>query len=780
MRKRICWGSDLYACLIIAYGLMMFSASVNAAFIEVPLSVMLNTEEKGEIFIQLEDGRHVYVAVDDLISMGVKPLNTDIHINEIPYISLSAHAEIFSYELDEKSLVLRINAQPHVLSRQVIDFAKRDSLSSSGFTIDSAFVNYSVTRQFDVTDYQAGSIEAVLSAHDVMLQSHFSYSDIGNRPVLIRGMTRATRDLPGRMLRVEFGDFASSTGELGVSRILGGVSVKRMFSMSPYFYKFPGLGVSGVLQTPSRVDLFVDGMLLRSELMSAGEFEFANLPNVYGAGSARLEVTDAFGRRSDISIPYYVSSRLLKRGVHEYEYSLGYERESLNQEDPHYIVDPLFLVNHRVGVSKALTAGFQFFSSSAVNSGGPTVSFIAGRLGEFGLGLSASKAEDSAGLAYYGRYLYVSRIVSFRLSHRNYDKFYMQAVYPDRIEPRLIMQQASVSLHVPRLGTMTASYARSKGLLAVQDEDVGISYGRRLMGRLSLLLRVNNRLSAGENYLTAFANLHLVLGNRASANAAWSTIGSRYNRNVYLQQNAPVGRGMGFRFRVGEDQDTEVNDNWIGDASAQMRARRGIVSGGYLKTSAGFSQHASWAGSVAFIDNRLFLSRPIRDSFALVNAADLDDVRVYFGNELIGKTHKGSILLPELSSYARNSIKVDARDIPVDMALKRSKLIVSPKYRTGGIASFQIEKFQGFTGHAFILRGDYKKTADYADFILWRTQNEKHETIVGRDGEFYLENLTRGKYSGILRMEGESCKFNLTVPDSREMLVDVGEIACRI
>jgi outer membrane usher protein FimD/PapC len=48
----------------------------------------------------------------------------------------------------------------------------------------------------------------------------------------------------------------------------------------------------------------------------------------------------------------------------------------------------------------------------------------------------------------------------------------------------------------------------------------------------------------------------------------------------------------------------------------------------------------------------------------------------------------------------------------------------------------------------------------------------------GKGGEFYLENVPPGTYRALAEIPGKSCSFDLTVPETDEMIVDLGVLAC--
>ena len=61
----------------------------------------------------------------------------------------------------------------------------------------------------------------------------------------------------------------------------------RDFSLDPYFIRYPTTGLSGVVTTPSRVDVYVNNQLVRTLQVQPGAYELANLALPTGASDTR-------------------------------------------------------------------------------------------------------------------------------------------------------------------------------------------------------------------------------------------------------------------------------------------------------------------------------------------------------------------------------------------------------------------------------------------------------------------------------------------------------------
>jgi outer membrane usher protein len=81
--------------------------------------------------------------------------------------------------------------------------------------------------------------------------------------------------------------------------------------------------VRGEAAVPTSVDLFINGYRSGSTQLQPGPFTLTNLPYINGAGDAVLVTTDALGRQVSTTLPFYVTSDLLKQGLSDGAVTLG-------------------------------------------------------------------------------------------------------------------------------------------------------------------------------------------------------------------------------------------------------------------------------------------------------------------------------------------------------------------------------------------------------------------------------------------------------------------------
>ena len=158
------------------------------------------------------------------------------------------------------------------------------------------------------------------------LVSSFRLQDLTASPSVTRLDTTLSRDLPDSRSTVRLGDSIASGGALAPPVRFAGLQYATNFGTDPTFVTFPLPTIGGLARQDSVVDVFIDNVQREARSVPTGPFTLDSLPVVTGAGEVQLRVTDLLGREQLVTQSYYVSSRLLKQGLHDFGYQLGAER----------------------------------------------------------------------------------------------------------------------------------------------------------------------------------------------------------------------------------------------------------------------------------------------------------------------------------------------------------------------------------------------------------------------------------------------------------------------
>jgi len=254
----------------------------------------------------------------------------------------------------------------------------------------------------------------------VSVRGNLLYSGLSQTPSgFSRGLSNFTLDEPLAMRRWVAGDGFSSTGTLGGSLLLGGVSVSRNFALDPYFVRTPLPRVSGAVLTPSTLDVYVNGVLVRREPLPPGPFEIANLPVTSGLSGVRYVVHDAFGRTQEYSTRAYSSPTVLAKGLSDYSYGVGLRREDFGTASFSYGRAAL-MAQHRLGLTDRMTGGYRLEADPGLLSAGPSLS-VALPLGQLDLAAAGSVADGGIGAGGSLGYVLVMRPAAVEIAQVRID-----------------------------------------------------------------------------------------------------------------------------------------------------------------------------------------------------------------------------------------------------------------------------------------------------------------------------------------------------------------------
>jgi outer membrane usher protein len=395
------------------------AAVVSLALLAVPqspppqraiLGLVVNQIEKGDILVVLR-GDEVLAAVDALERAGLRGLAGKREtIGGAVMVELRSLAPDITFVVDDAALVLRITSTPALLGTTTIVGVESNRPQNIEYRRDpSLFVNYGITGRSGGADL---ATEFGLSAGGALVSTTISRTAEGRTR---RGLTNVIVDQPHTLRRWTAGDVVANTGQLGGTAILGGIDVRREYSVDPYFIRYPTIGLSGAAATPSELDIYVNDRLVRRQQIPPGRFEVPHLPVPVGTGSAKMILRDAFGREQQVVSPYYLTTTVLAPGLQEYAYTAGIERGDSETLGFNY-GRAMLAARHRFGLSESVTAGFRVEATSALISGGPSMNGKLGRLGEVELGAAASRSGDAHGVAMTAGYTYLARRISGGIS----------------------------------------------------------------------------------------------------------------------------------------------------------------------------------------------------------------------------------------------------------------------------------------------------------------------------------------------------------------------------
>ncbi len=734
------------------------------------LDLAVNGVSHGQIFVVL--GEHdVWADVASLERAGLVAFGGErVTRNDRAFVRLASLSPQVRFEVDEMALALRLIVAPALLGRTVRDVAYDRPSNIEYHRVSSGFVNYGAS--VATTGARALSLEGGVSAAGALLTtSAFADSSGG----FLRGQTALTIDDRRRLNRYVVGDAVATTGALGGSLQLAGVSVSRDYSLDPYFVRYPSIGLSGAVMTPSRVEIYVNDQLVRVEQLPPGVYQLNHLPLPVGAGNTRVVVRDAFGGQQEFDSSYYISAGVLARGVQQFWYSAGMERLRPFESSFAY-GGPVLLGLHRVGLTDSVTTAGRIEMGRGTLSGGPAVTARIGRLGEVETIAALSRSDGRSGYAGSIAYEYSARPGGVALAVRHASPGYSTLSPVGGFEWARLDVAASLTARVTSRATAGLTWQSRAYYANVPDARRGAATGTIGVGRRMSLYFGASRTLVERRWATgAFASLGVSLGPRSALNLSTERERDVSRTVVDVQRALPYGTGYGYHVQTAAggastDLDAELRAQ---SSFGRFAARQTVVDG---QNAALFDA----SGALVVIGGGVHATRPVQDGFALVRVPGVRDVRTYLSNQEVGRTGRhGDVVIPGLLPYYGNRLSIADSDVPIDRDLQRSEMVLATPYRGGALALFPAPRPWRVSGRVVLLRGTEVIIPGNGGLTV-TTASGAMESSLGSDGTFYFEGLSPGDYAARVQFGGDACDMTLHVPPSNAPVIKAGAATCSV
>jgi outer membrane usher protein len=472
--------------------------------------------------------------------------------------------------------------------------------------------------------------------------------------------------------------------------------------------------------------------------------------------------------------------------VQEWSYDLGFRREQqvtgLGEYGPWAA-----LGRHRVGVTDDLTVGARLESGADLVSGGPIVTLRL-PVGVVELTMAGSRSNTEDGWAGSLAYNYASRLFSVGWALRTFSEHYVTTSLKSPEDRPRLEATALVGFPITTRSTVTLQYTHTDFRDAGPQERVSASVSARLTGRASLFVTASHTRQPQQKPDTSvFTGLTYFLGDSTTATVSHEVSRHQNTTAVEAQRSLPLGTGLGYRVRaVRAEQDLPQEEgrsggstvDYQGLADLQYQSQYGFYEGSYERINGRNSSMLTAAAGIVAIGGSVHLSRPVQDGYALVDVPGVAGVRASLNNQEVGRTDsRGRLLVPNLLPYYGNRLGISDQDIPIDYSIAVTDRLVAPPVKGGSVVTFPARRVQAFVGAVVVETGGRIVTPAYGQLTV-TAEGQTYESPIGRDGEFYLENLPRGRHAAIVDHKDAVCRFTLETPVSAASLVDIGTVRC--
>lgn len=563
-------------------------------------------------------------------------------------------------------------------------------------------------------------------------------------PAYLRYDTRWSRPDTEDASEFSIGDVVMGALPWSSAVRLGGVQWGRNFGIRPDLLTYPLPQFAGQAAVPSAVELFVNGFRTASRNIDPGPFTFNQLPYVTGAGAATVVTTDALGRQVSTSLPFYVSTQLLKPGLTDYSVSLGALRRSYGLRSFDY-GQPMAAGVLRRGWNDRLTLEAQGQLARGLAVGGVGAVLQAGIYGTLSASLTrgASRSGVDGGGGRGGwqtsvGYQYNGQRGGIAVQQIDRQPGYGDASTYASDGYRLYRQQRQVnaSLAVGR-GSVSAGLIDLRGgslagAAAERSRVVFASYSRPVGDSAYLSVTAGRTIETGETQVRL--QLTYSLGRNASATASAVRSGDTRSVLAGYQQNIASEGGFGWNISRSLGEGSRRDDYHQG--TLQYRNRNLLVQGGVYGTADALSRWAGASGSFGWMDGQAFATNRVTDAFALVSTG-MPGVPVRFDQQLIGSTDaRGYLLVPQVPGYLQGQYSLEMLDLPPDVQVENPIRALAVRSGTGALVRMPVRTVESAT--LFLL--DAEGAPLRAGTPLHHVESG-FDSVVGWDGVAYLPQM---------------------------------------
>jgi outer membrane usher protein len=760
------------------------AASLGGADEDLIVVLRANGVDRGEVVLRRTASGDFWITAQDFPKLKMEPVDqARRQANGEAYFSfagLGAQGIVF----DEAQLTLAVVFPARGLERTHIDLSNRPAPIEVQPPRNSAILNYrAAVRQGGDEPVQLRlTTELNLRVGELLLRQEAKYdSGIGSRRPT-RGPSQLIWDDRRAGNRFIAGDVLVAGGPFGTTFPGAGISLSRLYAITPDVIRQPGAAMQVSTLTPADVEVSVDGNTIYRTHVGPGPITLDNLYYNGGARTVRVTVTDATGRRQVIEQPFLFTDTVLAKGLHEYSYFIG-RRSELGADDRWHYREGAWQAFHRYGASDSLTVEAGGEGSSDFASGGVGASLRNDLLGLLSLDLQRSLDRTAARRAngWSARYSYSTPNSSLFLGRRGYgDGFRTFANTPEN--PALLSEtRMGASTRVFSAATLSADLVRGRDI-GGERSSYAVRLSTNLGPRTSLQAEYQSARAGTERDWGVNVSLRFDLDRQQWVNATVRS--GPGSRGTDLEAGRQLAQGEGVGYRVGITSNSQAGEDTafaFGSANWNLKPVT-LEFNGTSQLRGGRSHYAEAAvsGAIVGLDGYVGLTRQVGDGFALARLGVAQPgVDIFLNNQVQGKTDaQGNLLIPQVGAYGRQDVSLDDKQLPMQYSLGSKRVTIAPPYKSGTVVDFGGHKLRAVTGSVWLVRGGERKPIASRSLTL-AGESGRLAIDTAPAGDFYLEDAAPGRYSGAIEIDGKAYSCHANVPDFPEAVHELQQgIVC--
>lgn len=746
-----------------------------------PMEVTINGAKSGTwLFIERPGALFVQREAFEEWRIIVNADSKAIEFKGQQYLPLSA-VPGFNAKIDfaNQSVNLQFSPQSFAQTRFAGAISKRPVISP---VLPSVFFNYDINyaksylRAAPSVEDLSALTELGLSAGLGVLTNSASARNLTNDKALgtksewLRLETTFTKDLPELNRTLWLGDTSTRTGMLGRNVYFGGVKFGTNFALTPGYVSQPLPALTGLSAAPSTVELYINDVLRQTSNVPTGPFAIDNFPILTGSGDARIVVRDLLGRETVIQQSFFTNGMLLATGLNDWSVEAGSVRRDLGTANANY--GPSFaggLWRHGLNNSLTLEGRTAITSKTELLQLGAVTALPFQLLGRVAAASSHVKELGNGTQWLMGlerQNLRFGAYFEAQGASNNFRDLGQEVT----VTPTKLQLAGNISYTSDKQGTFGLGFAKIQQYNNPTVTTFSGNYSVRIGKSTSFNLNASEAKINNLSSRSVGLNFFVALDNNRVASAYANSSGTKNDFYATYTQNPDQDNHLGWRTLIGQQQNQGREEG-----GAYYYGRYGTVTGDVSNTSDQTAMRIGANGGVIAADGHVFATQRITNSFALVEVKDYDDIGVGLGSNMLTKTNaKGIALIPNLSPYQKNSIRLNAQDLAISAEIDSIELDVVPTWRSGVKLSFPVRSGRGALLKIKLDDGDSAPSGATVQIV-----GDTQEFYVARRGEAFVTGLQATNHI-LLNWKEQQCKFDVTLPpESQDEIPRLGPLLCK-
>lgn len=741
---------------------------------ELMVAVHVNGQSVSEFAVLLQDGSRYYATAHELREWRLRrPAVPPLSRTGEEYYPLDALPGITA-QLDSSLQILFLKVPADDFDSSLLQATERQSVQINA-PEPGMFLNHDI-ECLGVSGSEAvsGLVEAGVFSKLGVVTSRFVSHNLTQLVRPTRLDTQFFHDFPSHMSTLTIGDSISASSPWAEQVYYGGVRFASKFSTQPAFIPFALPSVAGEVSVPSSVDLYVNNVKVSQQQVDPGPFAIQNIPVMTGQGDVRMVVTDVLGRQQIVTTSFNRAQTLLRKGVNEYVYEGGSLRYGYGLQNSGY-TSVFAAGTQRYGLSNSLTLNGRAELQPTNQTFGGGVDYALLHLGVMSGQIAFSHNVQGEGFLGYGEFQRQTRSFGLTASIVAASSSFRQlGLLPTERAPRLTaLAQASHAFG--NSVSLSAGYLRREGRshigvpndpTVVDFSGINSSLNLRVTKRATLVSSFNYSPGSTNRTMASFS-LIIPLGPRDLLMATSQVDKTTQTATIDYLHQQPAGNGYGYRVRADAADNRGVNaglyaQSNYGNYLVEVGQRQGATSWRMGET-----------GSLVWFHDKLITTRWLTDSFGVVEVPE-NGIKVLSNNQYIASTgRRGLVVLPLLTPYVPNSVRLDEEGIPIDLQVNLAEKQIVPMPRTGVYVKFSAAKAQGAL---LVLSTEDGKPVPLGAEVA--ANGSKHEYSVALHGEVFLQEIDLPGHV-IVRWKDHQCEVDVPSAPSNEALPRIGPIVCK-